>query len=536
MLDTRGDARRADAHGDLIVDELDGVAAACARLADEHRATVDGGAHAAAAGGADDVRLKAAGWLVGVARRARAPRRLRAPGAARRRGRNARRVRRPAGIEVLRLLRGGARPRRAGRCRGTRAARRSPSSAAALAAVARRRAKIGLDVVLLAQTEVGEVSEARDGRSSTMPHKRNPVGPVLARAVRARRARSRPRVLAERRARARARRRRLARGVERALRRARAARAVRRRRCARLLEGLEVDADQMRANMTTLSPSATRPKPSGLAPASARAGGSISAARSTCSSMRDARVAHGADERPCCPLRRHSARRARCGTRRSECAAPTSTWCASTIPGTAAQPMSRRTRSPSSDLARRVLGLLDDLGVERVLVCGLSLGGMVGQCSSRSTRPSGSIASCSRAPARVGDAQAMYDERIELVRARGAWKSSSTASWSAGSRRVRRRAALAIAMTFATRRPTATCATARSCAPSTCAADSSGSRCRRSRSVGRGGSRRRRRSIDALAAEIPHAASSRPARRASRERRAPEEFSARCCATSEGLT
>jgi 3-carboxy-cis,cis-muconate cycloisomerase len=43
-------------------------------------------------------------------------------------------------------------------------------------------AKIGLDVVLLAQTEVGEVAEADGGRSSTMPHKRNPVCATRARA------------------------------------------------------------------------------------------------------------------------------------------------------------------------------------------------------------------------------------------------------------------------------------------------------------------------------------------------------------------
>lgn len=40
--------------------------------------------------------------------------------------------------------------------------------------------KIGRDIVLLAQTEVAEVSEGGEGRggSSTMPHKRNPVGAV----------------------------------------------------------------------------------------------------------------------------------------------------------------------------------------------------------------------------------------------------------------------------------------------------------------------------------------------------------------------
>jgi 3-carboxy-cis,cis-muconate cycloisomerase len=52
----------------------------------------------------------------------------------------------------------------------------------ALAMCASVLAKIGLDLVLLAQTEVGEVREQTDGGSSTMPHKRNPVRSVLARA------------------------------------------------------------------------------------------------------------------------------------------------------------------------------------------------------------------------------------------------------------------------------------------------------------------------------------------------------------------
>ncbi len=44
-------------------------------------------------------------------------------------------------------------------------------------------AKVGLDIELLAQTEVGEVREGGSGgASSTMPHKRNPVGAMWARA------------------------------------------------------------------------------------------------------------------------------------------------------------------------------------------------------------------------------------------------------------------------------------------------------------------------------------------------------------------
>ena len=52
--------------------------------------------------------------------------------------------------------------------------------ASALDAAAGSAAKVGVDVVLLAQTEVGEVAEASGGGSSTMPQKRNPVRSTLA--------------------------------------------------------------------------------------------------------------------------------------------------------------------------------------------------------------------------------------------------------------------------------------------------------------------------------------------------------------------
>ena len=54
---------------------------------------------------------------------------------------------------------------------------------ASLALAAGALEKIALDLVLLSQTEVGEVAEPSGGGrggSSTMPHKRNPVGSVLA--------------------------------------------------------------------------------------------------------------------------------------------------------------------------------------------------------------------------------------------------------------------------------------------------------------------------------------------------------------------
>jgi 3-carboxy-cis,cis-muconate cycloisomerase len=51
--------------------------------------------------------------------------------------------------------------------------------AAALGTAAGVLAKIARDVILLAQTEVGEASPADGGGSSTLSHKRNPVGAVL---------------------------------------------------------------------------------------------------------------------------------------------------------------------------------------------------------------------------------------------------------------------------------------------------------------------------------------------------------------------
>jgi 3-carboxy-cis,cis-muconate cycloisomerase len=52
--------------------------------------------------------------------------------------------------------------------------------AAALGQAAGAAGKIGADVVLLAQTEVGEVAEGNPGASSAMPHKRNPTAAVTA--------------------------------------------------------------------------------------------------------------------------------------------------------------------------------------------------------------------------------------------------------------------------------------------------------------------------------------------------------------------
>jgi 3-carboxy-cis,cis-muconate cycloisomerase len=50
----------------------------------------------------------------------------------------------------------------------------------ALAGLATAAAKVARDVVLLSQTEVGEVAEGAGGGSSTMPHKRNPAASAMA--------------------------------------------------------------------------------------------------------------------------------------------------------------------------------------------------------------------------------------------------------------------------------------------------------------------------------------------------------------------
>jgi 3-carboxy-cis,cis-muconate cycloisomerase len=55
--------------------------------------------------------------------------------------------------------------------------------AGGLAMAAGAATKIALDVVLLAQSEVAEVAEASSGHSSSMPHKRNPVHAIEARAA-----------------------------------------------------------------------------------------------------------------------------------------------------------------------------------------------------------------------------------------------------------------------------------------------------------------------------------------------------------------
>ena len=166
---------------ELVGDELEGVAAACAALAAAHRLTLMAGRTLLQQAVPTTFGLKAAGWLVAiVAARAR-----------------------------LRELRSRL-PSQLGGAAGTLAAMgadgvtvagffaaelelqkpvvpwhsdrgRMAELGSALSVAAASCAKIGLDVALLEQTEVGEVREpAGPGASSTMPHKRNPVGSAIA--------------------------------------------------------------------------------------------------------------------------------------------------------------------------------------------------------------------------------------------------------------------------------------------------------------------------------------------------------------------
>jgi 3-carboxy-cis,cis-muconate cycloisomerase len=165
----------------VIGEELDGVAAACARQADEHRNTVMAGRTLLQQALPTTFGLKAAGWLCAVddARRrlASVPLTVELGGAA---GTLASLA--PEGIRVLGHLAEELSldepvlPWHTARARVA-------ELGAALALAAGALEKVAQDVTLLAQTEVAEVAEPADesrGGSSTLPHKRNPVGSVLA--------------------------------------------------------------------------------------------------------------------------------------------------------------------------------------------------------------------------------------------------------------------------------------------------------------------------------------------------------------------
>lgn len=169
---------------ELVLADIDGLARACGRLAAEHRDTVMAARTLLQQATPTTFGLKAAGWLTAVldARGALVDAELPAQlgGAA---GTLA--ALGDRGLDVARVYAGELGLREPDLPWHTN---RVPVArlGAALEVAAGVAAKIALDIVLLAQTEVAEVREAASGGSSTMPHKRNPVGSVLARACAAR--------------------------------------------------------------------------------------------------------------------------------------------------------------------------------------------------------------------------------------------------------------------------------------------------------------------------------------------------------------
>jgi 3-carboxy-cis,cis-muconate cycloisomerase len=168
---------------DLVLAELDRVEDALAALAEKHRSTPMAGRTLLQHAVPTTLGLKAAGWLVALLEtRARLEtiraRRLAAQlgGAA---GTLA--VLGEQGPEVLARFAqelGLVEPAVPWHTDRTRVA----ELGGALETTAGVLAKVALDLVLLAQTEVGEVREGPGGGSSTMPHKRNPARSALARA------------------------------------------------------------------------------------------------------------------------------------------------------------------------------------------------------------------------------------------------------------------------------------------------------------------------------------------------------------------
>ena len=143
--------------------DLARVADLCAALADQHRRTVMAARTLLQQAVPTTFGYKAAGWLVGVDE---ARERL-------------------AAVVLPAQLGGAAGTLAAVGDKGVELLRLYAAEldlAGALATTAAALGKIAGDVVLLAQTEVGEVAEAVGGASSTMPHKRNPVAAVLAKA------------------------------------------------------------------------------------------------------------------------------------------------------------------------------------------------------------------------------------------------------------------------------------------------------------------------------------------------------------------
>jgi 3-carboxy-cis,cis-muconate cycloisomerase len=166
---------------ELIVERIAEVAGACAQLAEAHSSTPIAGRTLLQQAVPTTFGLKAAGWLVAVLDARRRLESIRQEGLAVQLGGAAGTLSAlgDSGPAVLRLyaeeleLQEPVVPWHTNRVRVA-------ELGAALDVAAGALAKIGLDVGLLSQTEVGEAREAEGGSSSTMPQKRNPVGSALA--------------------------------------------------------------------------------------------------------------------------------------------------------------------------------------------------------------------------------------------------------------------------------------------------------------------------------------------------------------------
>lgn len=164
---------------DLILPELDALADHCARLADEHRVTLMAGRTLMQQALPVTFGLKAAGWLVALLEARRGLLRMKETGLAAQLG-GAAGTLASLGEEGPGVLSRFARelglaepvvPWHSSRGRIS-------ELAGVLAVCAGAVEKLAGDVILLSQTEVGEVAEPTgDGRggSSTLPHKRNPI-------------------------------------------------------------------------------------------------------------------------------------------------------------------------------------------------------------------------------------------------------------------------------------------------------------------------------------------------------------------------
>jgi 3-carboxy-cis,cis-muconate cycloisomerase len=180
ILDTAGMLIAARALRPLLAD-LAACAESAARLAREHRDTPMIGRTLLRQAVPTTFGLKAAGWLSGLDSARRRLEQVRAERLAVQFG-GAAGTLAPFGaagpdiVEGLATLLGLSEPALPWHTERTRIA----DLAGALGSTAGAAAKVARDLTLLAQNEIGEVSDASPGGSSAMPHKRNPIAAVCA--------------------------------------------------------------------------------------------------------------------------------------------------------------------------------------------------------------------------------------------------------------------------------------------------------------------------------------------------------------------